>query len=304
MSTSKIIKFKNVTVAGSGVLGYQIAFQTAFHGFHVTVYDINDEVLDKAKAKFNSLSEAFKKDIHATDDQLEATFKRLNYTSDLAQAVKDADLVIEAVPENPQIKIDFYKKLAAVAPEKTIFATNSSTMLPSQFADATGRPAKFIALHFANEIWKHNTGEVMKHAGTDPEVFDSLIAFAKEIGMVALPIKKEQPGYIVNSLLVPLLSAGMELWINDVADIETIDKTWMVATGAPLGPFGILDVVGITTAYNINKMEADKTQNPTKLKLVEKLKTDFIDKGKLGVATGEGFYTYPNPAFTDKNFLK
>jgi len=304
MSTSKIIKFKNVTVAGSGVLGYQIAFQTAFHGFHVTVYDINDEVLEKAKAKFNSLSEAFKKDIHATDDQLEATFKRLNYTSDLAQAVKDADLVIEAVPENPQIKIDFYKKLAAVAPEKTIFATNSSTMLPSQFADATGRPAKFIALHFANEIWKHNTGEVMKHAGTDPEVFDSLIAFAKEIGMVALPIKKEQPGYIVNSLLVPLLSAGMELWINDVADIETIDKTWMVATGAPLGPFGILDVVGITTAYNINKMEADKTQNPTKLKLVEKLKTDFIDKGKLGVATGEGFYTYPNPAFTDKNFLK
>jgi len=276
MSTSKIIKFKNVTVAGSGVLGYQIAFQTAFHGFHVTVYDINDEVLEKAKAKFNSLSEAFKKDIHATDDQLEATFKRLNYTSDLAQAVKDADLVIEAVPENPQIKIDFYKKLAAVAPEKTIFATNSSTMLPSQFADATGRPAKFIALHFANEIWKHNTGEVMKHAGTDPEVFDSLIAFAKEIGMVALPIKKEQPGYIVNSLLVPLLSAGMELWINDVADIETIDKTWMVATGAPLGPFGILDVVGITTAYNINKMEADKTQNPTKLKLVEKLKTDFI----------------------------
>lgn len=304
MSTSKIIKFKNVTVAGSGVLGYQIAFQTAFHGFNVTVYDINDEVLEKAKSKFNGLSESFKKDLNATTEQLEATFKRLSYSSDLAQAVKDADLVIEAVPENPQIKIDFYEKLAAVAPEKTIFATNSSTMLPSQFATYTGRPEKFIALHFANEIWKHNTGEVMRHAGTLPEVFDSLIAFAKEIGMVALPIQKEQPGYIVNSLLVPLLSAGMQLWIDDVADIETIDKTWMVATGAPLGPFGILDVVGITTAYNINKMEADKTQNPSKLKLVEKLKTDFIDKGKLGVATGEGFYTYPNPAFSKKDFLK
>jgi len=296
--------FKNVTIAGSGVLGYQIAFQTAFHNFNVTVYDINDEVLEKAKAKFDILSEAFKQDLGATDDQLQATKARLSYTSDLAEAVRDADLVIEAVPENPQIKIEFYQKLAKVAPEKTVFATNSSTLLPSQFAAYTGRPEKFVALHFANEIWKHNTGEVMKHPGTSDEVFESLLVFAKQIGMVPLAIHKEQPGYIVNSLLVPLLSAGMDLWIRDVADIETVDKTWMVATGAPLGPFGILDVVGITTAYNINKMVADKTKDPVKLKIADKLKAEFIDKGKLGVETGEGFYKYPNPSFKQKDFLK
>lgn len=298
------MNFKNVTIAGSGVLGYQIAFQTAFHGFDVTVYDINDEVLAKAKEKFAVMSEAFTRDLGATQQQLDATKERLHYSSDLADAVKDADLLIEAVPENPQIKIDFYQKLAAVAPAKTIFATNSSTMLPSQFAEYTGRPAQFVALHFANEIWKHNTGEVMKHPGTSDETFNALIAFAKQIGMVALPLHKEQPGYIVNSLLVPLLSAGMDLWIRDVADIETIDKTWMVATGAPLGPFGILDVVGITTAYNINKMAADKTQDPVKLQIVEKLKSEFIDKGKLGVATGEGFYKYPNPNYRKEDFLK
>ena len=296
--------FKNVTIAGSGVLGYQIAFQTAFHNFNVTVYDINDEVLEKAKAKFDILREAFKQDLGATDDQLQATKARLSYTSDLTEAVKDADLVIEAVPENPQIKIEFYQKLAKVAPEKTVFATNSSTLLPSQFAANTGRPEKFAALHFANEIWKHNTGEVMKHPGTSDEVFESLLVFAKQIGMVPLAIQKEQPGYIVNSLLVPLLSAGMDLWIRDVADIETVDKTWMVATGAPLGPFGILDVVGITTAYNINKMVADKTKDPVKLKIADKLKAEFIDKGKLGVETGEGFYKYPNPSFKQKDFLK
>ncbi|WP_300691040.1 3-hydroxyacyl-CoA dehydrogenase [Chryseobacterium sp.] len=296
--------FKNITIAGSGVLGYQIAFQTAYHGFKVTVYDINDEVLDKAKSKFSILSESYKQDLNATQEQLDTTFKNLSYTSDLAEAVKDADLLIEAVPEDPTIKTEFYHKLAQAAPEKTVFATNSSTLLPSEFAEATGRPERFVALHFANEIWKHNTGEVMRHPGTSQEVFDSVIQFAKAIGMVALPIYKEQPGYIVNSLLVPLLGAAVNLWIDEVSDIETIDKTWMVATGAPVGPFGILDVVGITTAYNINKMEAEETQDPLKIKAVERLKEDYIDKGKLGVLTGEGFYKYPNPTYQDKDFLK
>lgn len=108
--------YKNVTVAGSGVLGYQIAFQTAFHGFNVTLYDINDEVLEKAKSKFDVLSEAFKNDLKATQEQLDATKLRLSYTSDLAEAVKDADLLVEAVPENPAIKTDFYNKLSKVAP--------------------------------------------------------------------------------------------------------------------------------------------------------------------------------------------
>jgi 3-hydroxybutyryl-CoA dehydrogenase len=177
-------------------------------------------------------------------------------------------------------------------------------MLPSQFAAYTKRPEKFLALHFANEIWKHNTAEIMGHPGTETEVFDAVVAFTKTIGMVALPLHKEQPGYILNSLLVPLLTAATNLLVNGVSDVETIDKTWMVATGAPVGPFGILDVVGITTAYNINKMAADATQDPIKIKTVEYLKENFIDKGKLGVDTGEGFYKYPNPAYKKDGFLK
>ena len=133
------MNFKNVTVAGSGVLGYQIAFQTAFHGFKVSVYDINDDVLAKAKAKFFELSECYKHDLNATQEQLDNTFNNLSYCSNLAEAVKDADLVIEAVPEDVGIKTEFYKQLSQVAPEKTVFATNTSTMLPSQFKDLTGR---------------------------------------------------------------------------------------------------------------------------------------------------------------------
>ncbi|WP_158963431.1 3-hydroxyacyl-CoA dehydrogenase [Myroides fluvii] len=298
------MNIKHVTVAGSGVLGYQIAFQTAFHGFNVTVYDINDEAIAKAKAKFDPLSERYKADLGATPAQIEQTRANLSYSSDLKIATAAADLVIEAVPESLKIKISFYQQLAAVAPAHTLFATNSSTLLPSQFAEATQRPKQFVALHFANEIWTHNTAEIMGHPQTDPQTFDQVVAFAKAIGMITLPLHKEQPGYILNSLLVPFLDAATNLLVNEVSDAHTIDKTWMAATGAPTGPFGILDIVGITTAYNINKMAADATQDPLKIKTVEYLKKEFIDTNKLGVGTGEGFYTYPNPAYLDKDFLK
>lgn len=298
------MNYKNITIAGSGVLGYQIAFQTAFHGFKVTMYDINDEVLEKAKAKFNVMSEAFKTDLNATQEQLDQTKLNLSYTSDLKEAVKEADLMIESVPENPQIKTEFYEKLAKVAPEKTIFATNSSTLLPSDFAAATGRPERFLALHFANSIWKHNTAEIMGHPGTDATVFEDVVEFAKAIGMLALPLKKEQPGYIINSMLVPFFNSATDLIIKEVADPETIDKTWMKATGSPSGPFGMLDVVGLTTLYNVNQMIAQKTNDPIKIKTVAYLKENFIDKNKLGVSTGEGFYKYPNPAYKNEDFLK
>ena len=293
----------NVTVAGSGVLGSQIAFQSAYEGYHVTLYDISDSILESAKEKFSLLKTSYMNDLGATKSNVEDAVGRIKMTSDLARSVADADLLIEAVPENVEIKKAFYQKLAACAPAKTIFASNSSTLLPSQFAEFSGRPAKFLNLHFANQIWIHNTAEIMGHAGTDPLVFASVVAFAKGMGMIALPLKKEQPGYILNTLLIPMLTAGLELLVNDVAAIETVDKTWMVATGTKMGPFAILDMVGITTAYNINKNMASVTKDPLQLKITAYLKTHFIDTGKLGAATGEGFYTYPDPAYAKADFL-
>lgn len=298
------INFKNITVAGSGVLGSQIAFQTAFKGFMVNIYDINDVALEKAKERIGHLKEDYRRDLGVTEEAFNEGLNRISFYSDLGEAVKDADLVIEAIPEVVSIKTAFYEELGKVAPEKTIFATNSSTLLPSQLAAATGRPEKFLALHFANEIWKNNTAEVMKHATTNPAIFDKIMDFAKAIGMVALPLQKEQPGYILNSLLVPFLDAAEMLLLKEVSDVQTIDKTWMIGTGAPMGPFAILDVVGITTAYHIVSAKAAATGKAEFTQLAELLKTEYIDKGKLGRATGEGFYTYPNPAFMEKDFLK
>lgn len=295
---------KNVTVFGSGVLGAQIAFQTAFHGFNVTLYDLADELLEKAREKFADLGESYKRDLGATDADVASALARLTYTSDLARSVADADLTIEAIPENLQIKKDFYSALSQVAPAKTIFCTNSSTLLPSQFAAETGRPERFLALHFANQIWIRNTAEIMGHPGTDPAVFDAVVAFARAIGMVALPIHKEQPGYILNSLLVPFLRAAWELHHLGVADPETVDKTWMIATGAPVGPFAIMDVVGLTTVYNIVKLHADATDNAQEQKSAQALKEQFLDQGKLGALSGQGFYCYPDPAYLKAEFLK
>ncbi len=292
--------FSKVTVAGSGTLGSQIAFQSAYSGKEVVVYDINDDILEQARVRMNSLAPEYVKDLNSTDQQLKDTFNRLSYNSNLEDAVKHADIIIEAIPERIDIKEDFYSKLAKVAPKETVFTTNTSTLLPSQFAKFTGRPEKFLALHFANKIWLNNVAEIMKHEGTDSTIFQDVIAFAKEIGMITIPIEKEQPGYVMNSLLVPLIEAGEELWVNGITDPHTIDKTWMIATGAPRGPFAILDYVGLNTNYNINLAKDTELSR----KIAQNLKENYIDKGKLGIQTGEGFYKYPNPEYLKENFLK
>ena len=281
---------KKITVLGTGVLGSQIAFQTAFHGFEVVAYDVDQPALDRAAERFDALAERYVSEQveGAADGGARAAVGRIRLSSDLADAVATADLVIEAVPENLELKQGIYRTLAEVAPATTIFATNSSTLLPSDLAESTGRPDRFLALHFANEIWSHNTAEVMGTPATDPGVYAEVVQFAREIGMVPIEIKKEKAGYLLNSLLVPFLQAGAELLVDGIAEPEAIDATWRIGTGAPKGPFEIYDIVGLTTAYNISRMGGEKQQ-----RFAELLKEKYIDKGKLGVATGEGFYSYP-----------
>ncbi len=298
------MEIKKVTIAGGGTLGSQIAWQTAFRGFHVIVYDAFDKGLEGSKSLHKQFAELFMSTRGASKEEIDATFSRLSYSTNLAEAVRDADLISESVPENMEIKRDFYQELSKVAPEKTIFTTNSSTTLPSDYASYSGRPDKFLALHFANGIWDANVGEVMGHPGTAPGIFDRVVEFAREIGMVPIPIYKEQNGYILNSLLVPLLSAAANLLINEVSGVESIDKTWMISTGAQIGPFGIMDTVGMQTMYNIDMLWGEKLGDQSIIDRAAFIKKEYIDKGKMGMSSGEGFYKYPNPSFADHDFLK
>lgn len=298
------MKIKNVTILGGGVLGSQIAWQIAFKGFNVVVYDINEESLERSKAFHKNFSEYFKNHKNSSTEEINSTFSRLSYTTNLKDALKDADLLSESVPEVFEIKKELYTTLSKISPEKTIFTTNSSTMLPSQLAEYTGRPEKFLALHFANPVWEANVGEVMGHPETSEEIFDIVIDFAKNIGMVPIPLKKEQSGYVLNSLLVPLLHAAETLYFDEIADYKSIDKTWMISTGSKFGPFGIIDLIGMNTLYNIIMMRGKKLNNEKILNRAKKIKENFIDKNKLGVSTGEGFYKYPNPEYQQPDFLK
>ena len=282
------ININNVTALGTGVLGSQIAYQTAYSGFEVTAYDITEEIVKTSRKRFEELAARYEREVEgARGGRAQAALAKIKYSWSLADAVRDADLVIESAPERLDIKRELYTMLGPLAPERTIFATNSSTLLPSDLAGVTGRPDRFLALHFANRIWIHNIAEIMGHPGTDPAVYAAVVEFAQQIGMVPIKIHKEQPGYVINSLLVPFLTAAQSLVVNGVADPETIDQTWRIATGAPTGPLQILDIVGLNTAYNIGAAGDEQARANARY-----LKEHYIDHGKLGQASGEGFYKY------------
>lgn len=311
---------KNIVIMGGGVLGSQIAFQTAFCDYNVTVWLRSEGSIERTKAKlelvknsyidainlmampegksFNNWCRGIADADNFNKDELinkvMGLSDKIKLELDMKKALEDADLVIESMAEDFEAKKDLYLKMAPLLPEKTIVVTNSSTMLPSKLAKYTGRPDKFLALHFANSIWKNNTAEVMMHPKTEEKYFNEVMEFAKSIRMIVLPLKKEKSGYLLNSMLIPLLFSGMDLYVNGVSDFESIDKAWLLGTGAPKGPFQILDTVGLETAYKIVEMylKVPSFLAPYNFKGMAKVLKEYIDAGKLGKASGEGFYKY------------
>ena len=296
------MSFTKITTAGAGVMGSQVAWQMAFHGKHVTVYDAIHEGLQRGKALHREYAEHFVERRGATREQIDDTFARLDYTTDLAAAVRDADLISESVPESPSVKESFWRDASTHAPPRTVFTTNTSTLQPSALAAFVDRPQKFLALHFAIGVWDSNIGEVMGHPGTDTAVFDSLLQFAKEIGLVPIPIRKEHSGYVINSLLVPWCTAALELLVRGVSDFQSIDRTWMITLQSGMGPFGMMDRMGLGVVYHVAKLLGETTANTQALESARYLDEHFMQKGHLGVASGQGFYRYPNPAYEQPGF--
>ena len=315
------MEIKRVTIAGGGVLGSQIAFQTAFKGFDVTVWARSEESKKRVQDRFDALYVTYKEEVEklksviGTDkahaqgilkdtknvssdtiqklyDDVEKAYKGIKIETSLKDAVKGRDLVIESLSENKDLKIDFYKTLAPLLDEETILATNTSSMLPSWFMDYTGRPEKYLALHFANRIWVKNPVEIMVTSKTDGKYPEVLKEFALNIGMVPIMIKKEVPGYVMNSLLIPFLMAGMGLLANGVADAETIDKDWKLTMCAPIGPFEELDYIGVPTAYHVVKNNPQSSDPNSTMGKIKAMLEKMISEGKTGREAGEGFYKY------------
>jgi 3-hydroxyacyl-CoA dehydrogenase len=300
MANSKIDR---LTVLGGGVLGGQIGWHSAFKGKTVVIYDPFPEALQRAKVAHGTYAQIYQAELGASEADILATRARLTYSGDLKSAVANADFVIEAVPEVPETKTAVYREMAVLLPAHTLVATNSSTLLPRDFAEATGRPEKYCALHFANLIWALNVVEVMAHPGTSRETLSAVTHFAIEIGQVPIAVQKEQNGYVLNSWFVPLLTASMALVVNGVSTPQDVDRTFMITNRCATGPCGMVDIVGMKTAFDVSSYWGTVNNDAQMLKNAAYVKEHFLDKGLQGMMGGEGFYKYPNPAYAAPDFL-
>jgi 3-hydroxybutyryl-CoA dehydrogenase len=292
---------KNVLIVGAGTMGQQITVPCITHGLNVVLYDIKEDMLQKALARIRKMLDGFVKWKKITEEEADAAMKRVRTTTDLADAARDADIVSESVPEDPKLKGEIFAKINVACPERTIFTTNTSTLLPSMFAGATGRPDKLAALHF-HDIRITTIVDVMPHPGTAKETVELVREFAVRIGQTPIVMERESPGYVFNFMLSNLFQTAQTLAANSVASVEDIDRSWMGVTHMPAGPFGLMDSVGLDTVWKITHYWAERLKNPQQLKNADFMK-QYVDRGELGTKTGKGFYTYPKPRFSDPDFI-
>jgi len=292
-----ISDIKKVLIIGSGTMGLRIGLQTALSGFETVIYDINEKAFASAKKIQGSiLSQLLEKKL-ITDDQAEKARSLISFTLNAEEAAKDADFISESVLEELHIKKDVWAKFAPLFSPEAVLTTNTSYLMPSQFAAETGRPERFCAFHF-HDVFQANVVDIMPHPGTESWMTDLLMEMARKLNQTPVFVKKESPGYIFNAMLVALIGAAGALVTYDVASVEDVDRSWMGNFKMPMGPFGILDAIGLDTAWHVTNSLPD----PKSKKFASLLKT-YVDAGKLGQKTGEGFYTYPNPKFVQTHFV-
>lgn len=291
-----------VCVVGAGFMGQQIALQSAVHGLNVSMYDISTEALQRAPLALKTMLDqlASQKQFSAEDKERILTLVRP--TRDAAEAARNAGLVIENAPENAEVKREILAKFDNLCPADTILSTNSSAIRASSLEDATKRPDKVLNLHFYSPVWSRPMVELMGGTATSEDTLNRVKQFARCIGLLPLMVMKESTGFIFNRIWHAIKMESMTVVDTGVASHQDVDRAWMIATGMPIGPFGLMDMIGLDVIRDVAMVYYRETQ-------YEKdrppgLLTDMIERGELGVKTSRGFYDYPNPEFQERGFLK
>lgn len=296
---------KKVLILGAGTMGQQIGFVCAMHGYTVKFYDITDDILQTSLKRIEKLgSSFFVPSGRITMEQLAKIMARISATSDPAAAARDTDIISESVPEDPQIKANVFAQFHGLCPERTIFTTNTSLLMPSTFAKATGRQEKLVALHF-HDVRTSNVVDVMPHPETDPAVTKLVREFAVSIGQTPIMLHKENNGYVFNAMLSSICTAALTLVTSGVASIEDVDRAWMGVMRMPIGPFGMMDQMGLKTVWHVNDYWARNPQDVSanQMRANADFLKEYVEKGELGAKTKKGFYSYPLPSYTHKDFL-
>ncbi len=294
----KIEDINKVLVLGAGTLGLRVGLQSAISGFETTIYDIDEKAFDAAIKVHDSILRMLVKNGKLTAEEAEDAKGRLTFTTNAELAADDADFLNESVTENLELKKKVWEQFGKLCPEKTLFTSNTSYLLPSDLAEATGRPERFCNFHF-HDVFYANVVDIMPHQGTAQWIPDLLNEMGLRLSQTPVFVKKENPGYIFNYMLMALIGAAGSLKTMDVGSIEDVDRSWMGNFKMDMGPFGVLDTVGLDTAWHITSNQPDK-----KSQAFAALLKSYIDAGKLGVKSGEGFYNYPNPSYKEEDFIK
>ncbi len=282
-------KIKTVTVIGSGTMGNGICHVFAQSGFTVHMMDINQTALDKAIATIGKNMDRQVAKASLTEEDKSAAIGRIKTYTDMADAVKGSDLVVEAATENIDLKIKIFQQLDQLAPEHCILATNTSSISITRIASFTKRPGKVIGMHFMNPVPVMKLVEVINGYATEHEVTDLTVNLSKYLGKVPCVVN-DYPGFISNRILLPMINEAILALQEGVAGVEEIDTIMKLGMAHPMGPLQLADFIGLDTCYSIMNVlhmgfGAQKYAPATLL-------ANMVQAGYLGAKSGEGFYKY------------
>jgi 3-hydroxybutyryl-CoA dehydrogenase len=284
------MEVRKIAVLGAGLMGHGIAQVAAQFGkFEVSLRDVEQRFIDNGMTMIRESLTRFLKKGQITEDEMNATITRIHTTLDLKEAVSNADLVIEAIPENIELKKATFREVDVYAPPHTIIASNTSSISITELASVTKRPEKVCGMHFFNPPQVMKLVEVIKGAKTSEETVKTAMEVSQKMGKETVLVKKDTPGFIVNRILIPALNEAVALYWEGVADRDDIDKAVRLGLNWPMGPLMLLDYVGLDTTLAVAELltrELDPKYHPN-IGLRQMVKAQL-----LGRKTGKGFYDW------------
>ncbi len=295
---------KNITVIGAGTMGNGIAHVFAQNEYQVNLVDIEQSALDKALATIRKNLDRLLQKERITEEIKSNTLNNITTFTSIADSVKEADLIVEAATENEKIKLQIFKQMDEAAPEKTILASNTSSISITKIAAVTGRPEKVIGMHFMNPVPIMKLVEIIRGYSTSDTVTETIMELSKNLKKIPVEVN-DYPGFIANRILMPMINEAIYSLYEGVAGVSEIDHVMKLGMAHPMGPLQLADFIGLDVCLSILNVLYDGFGNQKYAPCP--LLVNMVMAGKLGVKSGEGFYDYTESRKAEKiskQFLK
>ena len=293
---------QNVTVIGAGFLGTQIGLQCASHGLTTFLVETNNSAQSRSKDVVQKELSQRQEVGSINDNEKNQILSRMIYTSNLNHGVEHAELIIEAIPEQLDLKREIFSQIDKIAAESTLIASNSSSIKISAIESATDRRDRVLNMHFYGMIWQRPMVELMRGTVTSQETIDLVYNLAQRIGVTPLVVDVESTGFIFNRVWRAIKRESLHLVNEGVTSHENVDRAWMIFTGMNIGPFAMMDRIGLDVICDIERVYYSESNSERDAP--PPILTNLVEKGELGCKTDKGFYTYPNPSFEDPNWIR